>query len=885
MQSMTENFIGRKKELAQLIQWLENADDSLLFYLHDESEDPAKKGGIGKTWLLRKFAMHISGQLKLQSKIIPVFIDFFNVIDRDGITIAERVIQALRIEYPNWIPQAFEKNLRQYHKALQMKNTNVASIVEHLSDALSSDLRVLHERMVETNTSILLLFDTFEFVENNPMTAVLHTSHTFPETYDFERIRVVMAGRNALNMRHPNWIGREKDVTSLSLAPFNYEETEEYLKQYVGYLLENQPADVLRRLRDRTEGRPILLGLVADVLENQEVDLKGLLDIKQDQFEESLVTQINNFSNPIKWAIFFMAHIYHRFDQEFLQLIMSTPGLDEYIPTTQYQEVLKRLPALSFVRHSSSSLDFVLHDEMRRMVNKYCWERQDPVASLRRELSKLAINYYDRKLLYEEHEGTRQSYIVEILFHHLVINKDEGFQFFEEHFERAIRFAARAFARSLFQEVQKFGELFVNERLSQEQQHVLQMDEATLLHEEENFGAELKIYEELELDTLWAERHRSDLLYEKGPCYLRLRDYSQAIACFNACLEIEQANNNQVRCATLLSRLGYVYRLQGRYAEAMRYYEEALIVQRNLEDLPVYADLLNNIANVQRMQGGKLEKALISCKLALRIRRDLFKQGKISENDVALSLSTLGYIYHTLGVLDEEEKAYKEAFEIYSRLGDRSSIASTHNNFGRILVKKGDLNNALAAFEQAARIAANENPGSEIESLNQRGRIFLQQEKWEEALDFFTKAEALARKYHLRFERAENLLYLAVALDYLGKSPVEQIKEAKRIARANDYSYLLAQAGEIQGDMFLRRHEYQSAFKHYRVSCRYMALRGSPEFDRTLRKLNDSLLEVPPGFLPGIIDSLLSYWYELSLNETYPELLHVCREVSRNMLL
>ncbi len=27
MQSMTENFIGRKKELAQLIQWLENADD------------------------------------------------------------------------------------------------------------------------------------------------------------------------------------------------------------------------------------------------------------------------------------------------------------------------------------------------------------------------------------------------------------------------------------------------------------------------------------------------------------------------------------------------------------------------------------------------------------------------------------------------------------------------------------------------------------------------------------------------------------------------------------------------------------------------------------------------------------------------------------------
>ena len=36
--------------------------------------------------------------------------------------------------------------------------------------------------------------------------------------------------------------------------------------------------------------------------------------IKQDLFEESLVTQVNNFGDPIKWATFFMAHIYHRFD-------------------------------------------------------------------------------------------------------------------------------------------------------------------------------------------------------------------------------------------------------------------------------------------------------------------------------------------------------------------------------------------------------------------------------------------------------------------------------------------------------------------------------------------------------------------------------------------
>lgn len=154
-----------------------------------------------------------------------------------------------------------------------------------------------------------------------------------------------------------------------------------------------------------------------------------------------------------------------------------------------------------------------------------------------------------------------------------------------------------------------------------------------------------------------------------------------------------------------------------------------------------------------------------------------------------------------------------------------------------------------------------------------------------EAIGFFEKAIALSREVGLDFQLAENLLYLAEVLDYIGQPSREQIKEAKRIARKNDYSYLLARAGDLQGDMYLRRQEYQSAFKHFGVACRYMALRGNPEFNRTLRKVNDLLLEIPSNSIPGVIDSLLTYWYELGLNEKYPELPEICREVSRHMLL
>src|SRR5256885_17133205 len=85
--------------------------------------------------------------------------------------------------------------------------------------------------------------------------------------------------------------------------------------------------------------------------------------------------------------------------------------------------------------------------------------------------------------------------------------------------------------------------------------------------------------------------------------------------------------------------------------------------------------------------------------------------------------------------------------------------------------------------------------------------------------------------------------------------------------------------------MHWRKREYQSAFNHYREACRYMAPRGFPEFNRSLRKLNDLLLEVPVNFLPGVIDALLSYWFELGLNEKYPQFPEICKVVSRHMLL
>jgi hypothetical protein len=170
--------------------------------------------------------------------------------------------------------------------------------------------------------------------------------------------------------------------------------------------------------------------------------------------------------------------------------------------------------------------------------------------------------------------------------------------------------------------------------------------------------------------------------------------------------------------------------------------------------------------------------------------------------------------------------------------------------------------------------------------LNQQGRVFIWWEQWQNAAQCFERALELSRDIGQKFQIAENLLYLADALDRFGLPSMHHVQEAKRIARKNDYKILLGKAGEVQGDMYYRKQDYRGAFKYYRVACHYLALRGSPGFDRFLRRqVNDRLIEMPGNFLPGAIDALLQYWYDMGLDKEYPELLDVCREVSKHMIL
>src|SRR5262249_17112652 len=158
--------------------------------------DPTQKGGVGKTWLLHEYAK-IARQLDPDTVIVTI--DCFNAAERDGAVIADRVVDALKDAYRGWYPENNARLLVEYRSALREAKEDVSELRSRFSDALIADLAALDERLYETDARLLVFFDTYELIERDPVTAALRSRQAFPDNYNFQRMRVVFAGRNALD--------------------------------------------------------------------------------------------------------------------------------------------------------------------------------------------------------------------------------------------------------------------------------------------------------------------------------------------------------------------------------------------------------------------------------------------------------------------------------------------------------------------------------------------------------------------------------------------------------------------------------------------------------------------------------------------------------------
>jgi predicted O-linked N-acetylglucosamine transferase (SPINDLY family) len=166
--------------------------------------------------------------------------------------------------------------------------------------------------------------------------------------------------------------------------------------------------------------------------------------------------------------------------------------------------------------------------------------------------------------------------------------------------------------------------------------------------------------------------------------------------------------------------LGFVHQSQGRTAEAVHCYGEAVRYQ------PEFVEAHHNLGVVLELQG-QTEEAVAQYREALRLRPEFSD----ARHNLVTALNNLGNVRRQRGETVAAGACYREA------LGLDPARADAHNNLGVLAASQGQADAALAHFLQAALCQSNHG-----EALSNLGNSYKDQGRLDEALDAHRRAVA-----------------------------------------------------------------------------------------------------------------------------------------------
>ena len=171
---------------------------------------------------------------------------------------------------------------------------------------------------------------------------------------------------------------------------------------------------------------------------------------------------------------------------------------------------------------------------------------------------------------------------------------------------------------------------------------------------------------------------RAKALNSAGVLANRQGDYEQAQKFYEESILISRELGDKRGIAYSLNGLGGVAYNQGDYEQAQKFCDESLALDREIGDKIGIADSFNNLGSVAYNQGDyEQAKKFFDKSLALdRERGD--KRG------IAYSLNNLGMVAYYQGDYQQARKFYIENLSLFQELGDKNGISYTLYNLGSI---------------------------------------------------------------------------------------------------------------------------------------------------------------------------------------------------------
>ncbi|KIO33115.1 hypothetical protein M407DRAFT_17980 [Tulasnella calospora MUT 4182] len=188
------------------------------------------------------------------------------------------------------------------------------------------------------------------------------------------------------------------------------------------------------------------------------------------------------------------------------------------------------------------------------------------------------------------------------------------------------------------------------------------------------------------------------LLLRLGEMHLHQGGYANASKFYTEALGLSTDNGDKEGRARALERLGEVHRLQGRAEEAVTVYSDALEILTDINNKQMKTQVLRGLAAGYQLQKKYTEAASLYSD-ALQISTDIK-----DSNGKAFALSGLAYLHLLRKEYSQAVPFYSDALRIRTDMGDRHGRASAMWGLAEVHRLQNEYNEAIAIYSDALQI-------------------------------------------------------------------------------------------------------------------------------------------------------------------------------------
>jgi tetratricopeptide (TPR) repeat protein len=189
--------------------------------------------------------------------------------------------------------------------------------------------------------------------------------------------------------------------------------------------------------------------------------------------------------------------------------------------------------------------------------------------------------------------------------------------------------------------------------------------------------------------------------FRLGRLMMKVAQYDKAEQVFEMILD---RTTDEKERGEIYHYLGWIKKDQGKYTEAITYYEKSLKIRQ--KTLPAnHPNLATSYSNIGAVYDnmGEYSKALSYYEKALEIEQ---KTLPANHPSLATSYNNIGAVYDNMGEYSKALSYYEKALEIFEKTlpANHPHLAASYNNIGFVYENMGEYSKALSYLERALNI-------------------------------------------------------------------------------------------------------------------------------------------------------------------------------------